>query len=212
MAVDADIAVGDAFRAVQFTPLHSPCSIPFGKGLTTGGPGPVQADAGGRRHRGGAGRSARPGHRGQRGVPLREGRATAATGVSRSGPDPNMAAPIHLRLVQRPRRQRLAAAGDHRPAPRPGMGGRHGGRRRPGRSAARDGRPITAHSRRSPRRTTGGTGTRRTCSRAKPGALRTRPPRPPGATWPRSSTSSSRPPDALAERAITGRRCTRPVR
>src|SRR5690349_5248177 len=55
---------------------------------------------------------------------------------------------------------------------------------------------ITARSRRSPRRTTGGTGTRRTCSRARPGAPRTRPPRRPTATWPRSSTSSSHPPDA----------------
>jgi catechol 2,3-dioxygenase-like lactoylglutathione lyase family enzyme len=40
--LDADIAVGDAFRAVQFTPTHSPCSIAFGKGLTTGEPGSVQ--------------------------------------------------------------------------------------------------------------------------------------------------------------------------
>jgi catechol 2,3-dioxygenase-like lactoylglutathione lyase family enzyme len=40
--LDADIAVGDAFRAVQFTPPHSPCSVAFGKGLTTGEPGSVQ--------------------------------------------------------------------------------------------------------------------------------------------------------------------------
>ena len=39
--LDADIAVGDAFRAVQLTPPHSPCSIAFGKGLTTGEPGSV---------------------------------------------------------------------------------------------------------------------------------------------------------------------------
>ena len=30
--LDADIAVGDNFRAVQLTPPHSPCSIAFGKG------------------------------------------------------------------------------------------------------------------------------------------------------------------------------------
>jgi catechol 2,3-dioxygenase-like lactoylglutathione lyase family enzyme len=37
--LDADIAVGDKFRAVQFTPYLSPCSIAFGKGLTTAEPG-----------------------------------------------------------------------------------------------------------------------------------------------------------------------------
>jgi catechol 2,3-dioxygenase-like lactoylglutathione lyase family enzyme len=40
--LDADIVVGDNFRAVQLTPPHSPCSIAFGKGLTTGEPGSVQ--------------------------------------------------------------------------------------------------------------------------------------------------------------------------
>ena len=39
---DADIVVGDAFRAVQLTPPHSACSIAFGKGLTTGQPGSVK--------------------------------------------------------------------------------------------------------------------------------------------------------------------------
>jgi catechol 2,3-dioxygenase-like lactoylglutathione lyase family enzyme len=40
--LDADIVVGDAFRAVQVTPLHSSCSIAFGKGLTTAEPGSMQ--------------------------------------------------------------------------------------------------------------------------------------------------------------------------
>ncbi len=40
--MDADIVVGDAFRAVQLTPTHSACSIAFGKGLTTDQPGSVQ--------------------------------------------------------------------------------------------------------------------------------------------------------------------------
>jgi catechol 2,3-dioxygenase-like lactoylglutathione lyase family enzyme len=39
---DADIARGDAFRAVQLTPPHSSCSVAFGKGLTTGEPGSVK--------------------------------------------------------------------------------------------------------------------------------------------------------------------------
>lgn len=37
--LDADFIVGDAFRAIQFTPPGSPCSIHFGKGLTSGVPG-----------------------------------------------------------------------------------------------------------------------------------------------------------------------------
>jgi catechol 2,3-dioxygenase-like lactoylglutathione lyase family enzyme len=40
--LDADIVRGDAFRVVQLTPPHSGCSVAFGKGLTTGEPGPVQ--------------------------------------------------------------------------------------------------------------------------------------------------------------------------
>jgi catechol 2,3-dioxygenase-like lactoylglutathione lyase family enzyme len=39
--LDADIAVGDAFRVVQVTPTHSACSVAFGKGVTTGEPGSV---------------------------------------------------------------------------------------------------------------------------------------------------------------------------
>lgn len=39
--LDADFVVGDAFRAIQFTPPGSPCSIHFGKGLTSGVPGSV---------------------------------------------------------------------------------------------------------------------------------------------------------------------------
>jgi catechol 2,3-dioxygenase-like lactoylglutathione lyase family enzyme len=37
--LDADIAQGDAFRVVQFTPPHSGCSIQFGKGAQTAEPG-----------------------------------------------------------------------------------------------------------------------------------------------------------------------------
>src|SRR4029077_18647817 len=37
--LDADIAVGDAFRVVQVTPPRSASSISFGKGLTTAEPG-----------------------------------------------------------------------------------------------------------------------------------------------------------------------------
>jgi catechol 2,3-dioxygenase-like lactoylglutathione lyase family enzyme len=40
--LDADIAVGDAFRVIQFTPTHSACSIAFGVGVTTGEPGSLR--------------------------------------------------------------------------------------------------------------------------------------------------------------------------
>jgi catechol 2,3-dioxygenase-like lactoylglutathione lyase family enzyme len=40
--LDADFIVGDEFRGVQFTPPGSPCSIHFGKGLTSAVPGSAQ--------------------------------------------------------------------------------------------------------------------------------------------------------------------------
>jgi catechol 2,3-dioxygenase-like lactoylglutathione lyase family enzyme len=40
--LDADIVRGDAFRVIQLTPPHSPCSVAFGQGITTGEPGSVQ--------------------------------------------------------------------------------------------------------------------------------------------------------------------------
>ena len=40
--LDADFAVGDAFRVVQFTPPGSPCSVHFGKGVTSAPPGSAQ--------------------------------------------------------------------------------------------------------------------------------------------------------------------------
>jgi catechol 2,3-dioxygenase-like lactoylglutathione lyase family enzyme len=40
--LDADFVKGDAFRVVQFTPPGSPCSIHFGKGVTSAAPGSAQ--------------------------------------------------------------------------------------------------------------------------------------------------------------------------
>ena len=40
--LDADFARGDAWRVVQMTPPGSPCSIHFGKGLTSAVPGSAQ--------------------------------------------------------------------------------------------------------------------------------------------------------------------------
>jgi catechol 2,3-dioxygenase-like lactoylglutathione lyase family enzyme len=40
--LDADFAAGDHWRGVQMTPPGSPCSIHFGKGITTAAPGSAQ--------------------------------------------------------------------------------------------------------------------------------------------------------------------------
>ncbi|PVE22644.1 glyoxalase [Microvirga sp. KLBC 81] len=40
--LDADFVKGDAFRVVQFTPPGSPCSIHFGRGVTSAEPGSAQ--------------------------------------------------------------------------------------------------------------------------------------------------------------------------
>ncbi len=40
--LDADFARGDEFRVLQFTPPGSPCSIIFGKGITSAAPGSAQ--------------------------------------------------------------------------------------------------------------------------------------------------------------------------
>src|SRR4051794_29453892 len=40
--LDADVATGEAFRVVQFTPPGSPCSIIFGTGVTSAVPGSAQ--------------------------------------------------------------------------------------------------------------------------------------------------------------------------
>jgi catechol 2,3-dioxygenase-like lactoylglutathione lyase family enzyme len=40
--LDIDLEVSDDFRQVQMTPPHSPCSIHFGKGITTMEPGSLE--------------------------------------------------------------------------------------------------------------------------------------------------------------------------
>ena len=40
--LDADFATGDSWRVVQLTPPGSPCSVIFGKGVTSAVPGSVQ--------------------------------------------------------------------------------------------------------------------------------------------------------------------------
>ena len=87
---------------------------------------------------------------------------------------------------------RTATAGSSRrsrPGSPAGNGRTDDGRRRRWPTCCTRRPSVTARSRRSPRRTTGGTGTRRTWTPARAGAPRTRPPRPPTATWRRSSRS-----------------------
>src|SRR6516225_1407110 len=71
--------------------------------------------AGRLRHRRGARGPDRPRRRGERGVPPRRGAG--------SGPGPAGSLLPNVRLVQRSRRQRVAAAGDHDTASGPGVGG-----------------------------------------------------------------------------------------
>ena len=152
--LDIDFEPAPARGRVQFTPPGSPASIQFGKGTTTMQTGSLQGlilvvddivaardDLIGRGVEVGEIWHIEPG----------KGRV----------PGPRPAAPLVLqpRVVRRSRRQHVGPAGDHGAAPRPG---RDAGHREARRAPARD-RPIaTAPSRRSPRRTTGGTGTRPT--------------------------------------------------
>ena len=127
------------------------------------------------RHRGCARRARRPRCRGQRGVPRRDaGRSVPARrrGRSRQRARARQRQLPLLRHVQRPGRQRLAAAGDHRrgcPAgstpPR-----RHSHRRRTWRARFGVRRPPTASTRSAPGSATrtGPTGTPRTWSPSRP--------------------------------------------
>ena len=114
--LDADIVVGENFRVVQVTPPHSACSVAFGKGVTTAEPGSAQRlilavddiDA-------------------AREDLVRRGADVSGVFHLDGGPVPGTRSGgtllPDLRVVQRSRRQRLAAPGDHDAAPRPGMGG-----------------------------------------------------------------------------------------
>jgi len=186
--LDADIAVGDAFRVVQLTPPQSGCSISFGKGLTTDQPGSVQRlllavydiDA------------------------AREDLISRGAKVSGVFPWP-------AGLF----RARTRKAGPTRPMPRSAIRTGTGGcsrRSRPGflagngrtwRQTSRPGRPcsvkrpsITTTTRRPTPRTTGGTGIPLTSARASMAGRRRRRCRPRIATWTKSCTS--RPSEEIA--------------
>ena len=146
--LDADFVVGDDFRVVQFTPPGSPCSIHFGRGVTSAAPGSapglylVVSDI----------EAARAELIG-RGVEVSEVFHRAGPGRPPvSGPDPAAAQLLVVRHVQRSGRQRLAVAGDHRATARARGRGRHDSspRRRSSRSHFAVRRPRMASTRSGP--------------------------------------------------------------
>jgi catechol 2,3-dioxygenase-like lactoylglutathione lyase family enzyme len=90
--LDIDFKPSPDTRGVQFTPPGSAASIQFGEGTTTMTPGSLDAM-----------------------ILVVDGQGPGA------GPRPGAPLVLQPSDVQRPRRQRVAAAGDHRAAPRPGV-------------------------------------------------------------------------------------------
>ena len=163
---DADFVFSEDFRVLQFTPPGSQASIIFGTGVTPAVPGSAGSlllavdDI-----------EAARAELIERGVDVSEVfhgmRVQRRRPGPRARPGPGAQVLRLVRVVQRPRRQRVAAAGGHHPAAR--AGGR-AGRRRAGRAPARDGpapRPLREGR---PGRTTGGTGTRPTSSAREQGS------------------------------------------
>ena len=107
--LDADFDRTPDFRVVQLTPPGSACSVIFGAGITSAAPGSAQGLQLDRRHRRGPGRPGQPRRRGQRGLPQHHRgvppRRNPGPG-RRTGPGPPELRLV--RLVRRPRRQRLA--------------------------------------------------------------------------------------------------------
>ena len=175
--LDADFAFDNGFRVVQFTPPGSGCSIQFGTNITSAAPGSAQglylivSDIEAARDELAA-RGAEVSEVFHAGTPGAQFQPDGTSGrVERA-----RARSRQLRLlrhVQRPGRQRLAAAGGHDAAARPDRRRRDGIRihRGPGeRDAARVGRARRAREahRRRPTRT-GPTGTPSTWWRSRPG-------------------------------------------
>jgi hypothetical protein len=117
---DADRIISEDYRVLQSTPPGSQASIIFGTGVTAAAPGSIDRlllavdDIEAAREQLLARR------RGVRGVPRRRWwprrRLPRRHRRARPGPDPEGVLRL-VRLLQRPGRQRLAAAGDHRATP-----------------------------------------------------------------------------------------------
>ena len=117
--MDGDFTDGKDWRVVQMTPPGSPCSIVFGKEFTAAVPGSMQgnflvvddvevARADSHRTR----------RRCERGVPFRGRPAGHRYEGTRAGPRPARPLVLLVGVVQRSRRQQLAASGDQDAASR----------------------------------------------------------------------------------------------
>ena len=155
--LDADVAAGDDFRLIQFTPPGSGCSVQFGTNLTSAAPGSAQglylvvSDIEAVRDELGA-----------RGVEVSEvfHEGARRRSIPRRWPRRRAVARSQqlrlVRLVQRSGRQRLAVPGGHDAAARPyrlgcddlRVGGRSGGRASAG--VGRPRRAREAHGRGRP--------------------------------------------------------------
>ena len=162
--LDADVAAGDDFRLVQFTPPGAGCSIQFGTNLTSAAPGSAQG-----MYLIVSGIEAARDELVARGVEVSEVFHEGTPGARFhdagrvAGPSARAQQLRLVRLVQRPGRQRLAVPGGHDAAARPcrpGYDVLHVGERPGGRASAGVGRPRRAREahRRRPTRT-GPTGT-----------------------------------------------------
>jgi uncharacterized protein GlcG (DUF336 family)/catechol 2,3-dioxygenase-like lactoylglutathione lyase family enzyme len=123
--LDIDYSAGDNYRAIQFTPPGSGCSIMFGKNVSTAVPGSVKAPYR-FRHPGHPRGPASPWHRGQRAIP-RHRRYISPCRRRKSGHRPQSATQELrvFRFVQRSGRERLGVPGDHRAIDRTHRGRRY---------------------------------------------------------------------------------------
>ena len=115
--LDADFAMGDRFRVVQFTPPGSPCSIIFGTGVTSAVPGSAQGF-----HLIVSDIEAARAELVDRGVDVSELFHDVGGVFHHAGREGRLSGP---RLVQRSGRQRLAVPGGHRAIARTRGRGRH---------------------------------------------------------------------------------------
>ena len=149
--LDADFPFDNGFRVVQFTPPGSGCSVQFGTNITSAAPGSAQglylivSDIEAARDELAA-RGVEVSEVFHAGTPGAQFQPDGTSGRV-SGPAPGSRQLPLLRHVQRPGRQRLAAAGDHDAAARPDRRRRDGIRLHGGsgeRASAGGGRPWRA--------------------------------------------------------------------
>ena len=119
--LDADYASGDDYRVIQFTPPGSDASVIFGKNVTAAAPGSAQGlylvvsdIEAARKELLGRGVAISEAFHGADGVFAGPDEPYLFGRIRVGGADPEHRTYRSFRLVQRSRRQRLAAAGSHR--------------------------------------------------------------------------------------------------